>query len=360
MRRPAASPLTRMVAAAAVLASLFVVGGVPSGSSAGALDLTEVMPVLGITEGPDAEHPIIGYTLASSDSQATCELLRIDWATGLTTDLPSTPTAEACVTDLAVAPDGTVYGIAPVASPLPTALACASVGPVDLCGRPLARLVTFAADGTPTSMEIGPSLTYDFDAESLAGFRGVAVDNDGVVFVIVNGLWVDVTTCLPEPLTVTPPAAVGASTSIADGIIDWSACLFTVDPATGEMTLVGPSTLPGNVLAALSIGADGGRTLALLLTPDAVGPSSGPSFYWGAVNLGTGAVDPTGSVYENTNGLFDQLRSGSLIYALVEDAVTGGYRTALVDPATGAITPLTDLVTELPPRPEPARPTFTG
>ena len=352
MRRPTASPLIRTAVAAAVLVAMCVVGGVPGAPTAGALDLTKVVGVLGITTGPDADHPVIGYTLASNDSQSTCELLRIDWATGLTTDLPSTPTADACVTDLAVAPDGTVYGIKAPAPIPPTSITCVTT----FCGTTLARLVTFAADGTATITEIGSASTYTFGSSFLGSFyRGIAVDSSGVIHVMINDLWVDVTTCAPGPA----PGSVPGS-SVADGIHDGSACLFTVDPSSGEMTLVGPSRLPSDVLAGLSIGVDGGRTLSFLLTPEAVGPSSVDVAYWGTVNLGSGEVSPSGTTYPVNNGLFDQLRSGSLIYALVEDPATGGYRTALIDPTTGAITPLTDLVTDLPPRPDPVGPAFTG
>jgi len=344
--------------AAMLIVTLSVVDGVHRATRADALDLTRIAPIVAVTEGPDAEQPVIGYTLATPDSQETCELLRIDWVTGLTVDLPSTPTADACVTDLAVAPDGTVYGIKAIAPPEPVGVTCAS----SFCGPPLARLVTFAADGTATSIEIGPAtLNYEFSLDLLGVFRGVAVDSAGVIHVTINNLWVDVTDCSPAPSPV-PGSTSGASpaVTVADGIYDWSACLFTVDPTTGDMTLVGPSKLPGNFLAGLSIGSEGGRTLAFLIAPSSVAPSSIDAAYWGAVDLATGEVTPTGSTYPTSNGMFDQLRSQSIIYALVEDPATGTYRTATVDPLTGAIISINDLRTELPPRPEPVAPAFTG
>lgn len=353
MRRFGESPTLRACMAALLLLGVSMVGGVRGASPAAALDVTAVMPVVGLTAGPDADHPVIGYTLLSYDGQETCELATIDWMSGLVTDLASTPTTEACVTDLAVAPDGTIYGIKAFELFGAGGPSCVA----SLCTTPLARLVTFAPDGTASDIEIAAPAEYPFTTESLNGFRGIAVDDDGVVHVIVNGLWVDITDCSPGPVD-----GSVTGTSPADGRYDWTACLFTVDPTTGVMTPIGPSRWPGNYLAGFSIGDEEAWTLMFAVSPLDATPSDGPAIYWSSVDLDTGEVTPIGSTYSPENGLFDQLRSGATIFALITDPVTEEYVTGIVDPLTGVRTPIAPLVAELPPKPEPepVTPAFTG
>ena len=58
---------------------------------------------------PDA--PTMGYTIVSTGPNL-CDLYSVDLVTGVLTDLPATTSEAACAADLAVAPNGTVYGIA--------------------------------------------------------------------------------------------------------------------------------------------------------------------------------------------------------------------------------------------------------
>jgi len=354
MHRSRTTRTLRVSLAAIVLAATGLLGGMGSGP-ASALDLDGVMPVVGVIEGPNAT--VIGYTLGADQAQTNCELLTIDWSTGFTTDLPAAPSPDACVVDLAVAPDGTVHGLGSVPSqPQPTtsgpsALAtCAATS--QFCGNPLARFVTFAPDGTATSIEIGTSNFYLMDENPLALFRGLAIDSVGTIFVLLSGLMVDVRNCQPA---LAPGSA--SETSVMDGQEDWSSCLFTLDPGTGVLTLVGPSRLPATLTAGLSIGVDGAWTLSLPgFGVGSTDPAAFVDFYWSRVNLLTGEVTPSGAAYSSSNGFFDQLRSSSGILALV-GGPTSGYDTGDVDPSNGQITPIIDLNTR---RPEPVTPTYTG
>jgi len=350
-RRFATSAVIRTTVAAAVMVAMCVIVTGPGATPATALETTDVMGIVAVTDGPDAEHPVLAYSLLTADGNETCELITIDWMTGLVTDLPSIASAEACVTDLAVAPDGTVYGIRPNELFGAGEVSCVS----DPCTTPLARLVTFADDGTPTSIDIFPSLEYPFRTEYLGLFRGIAVDDDGVIHVIVNQMWVDVTDCSPAPVELSL-----LTEDVADETYDWSACLFSVDPTSGAMTLVGPSRMSGDVLAGFSIGSEGAWTLMFAVSPLDVEPVTAPEAYWSLIDPASGEVTPIGPTYSTDNGQFDQLRSGTTVYALVADPVTEQYVTAIVDPLTGAITPIAALVTELPPTPEPLGPVFTG
>ncbi len=149
-----------------------------------------------VTASPAAPAgpPIVGYTVIASDG---CTLATIDLSTGDVTALGAGFTGLACVDDLAVAPDGTVYGITNFFN-----------------GLLIAHLVRFDADGTP--VDLGP-FTGDFTESEL--------DEGGIAFGPGNQLFVHMQT----------DEGIGE----CDGNND-DACLYGVDVDTLVATLIGP------------------------------------------------------------------------------------------------------------------------
>lgn len=318
-----------------------------------------------------APGSIFGYSMV--ETEGGCELVTVDWATGAVTDLPAAPSPDACAFDLAVGPDGVVRGVVAESTLLTSidAVSDRSIASV----TPLGSLITFAVDGTPSYLPLTPPADYAALISIYSMFPGIAVSADGTVFVTLNGLWANVTTCAPS-------GGIGdtglESIEPTDGDVDWTSCLFTLDPTTGALTLVGPSRRPTDDLAGLSIGSD--ASWILMLPGTHTGPVSTPSSdtaggavlaYWSRIDRTTGEVTPTGVTYDPSAGaLFDQFRDGAAVYAFVDDETLGGWMTATVDPTSGAITRIAHVanddlramlaIAKAPPAPEPATPKFTG
>jgi len=311
----------------------------------------------------DTDRPVIAYSLRLADDEETCELVTVDWATGAVTDLPAAPSADACALDLAVAPDGTVHGFAFETTPLPL-----DVTPAIVVTSSIGHLVTYAADGTATRVEVVLPEPYT-TLTDVPGFEfmGLAIDAAGNVLLMVNGLWADLTDCSAAPFV----TDIGAATDT----FGMTSCLFGLDPATGLLTLIGGSRLNAETSLGMSIGVDGAWTL---VTPLGVGADPVPSVavdaYWSTVNPTTGEVTITPTTYGiSFIGLYDQLRSRREVFSYVMDetALTpeGAVMTATIDPTTGEVTPIANvddpsIFTVLGviegPAPEPVRPSFTG
>ncbi len=160
-------------------------------------------------------EPVTGFTIRD-DGQGLCDLYTIDLASGALTDLPAPSSEAACAWELAVAADGTVYGIGGI-----NFISVDSVSPaVDSLNS--ANLITFSADGTPS----GQTLTVDGSPISGTFGGGIAVDAAGIVYVIA----VNETTCEPQPIDLQ---------SFAPSDTYLLNCLFTVNLSSGELTQVG-------------------------------------------------------------------------------------------------------------------------
>jgi hypothetical protein len=132
-------------------------------------------------------EPVTAFTVMD-DGQGLCDLYTIDLASGVLTDLPAASSEAACALDLAVAADGTVYGISDTLG-----FWVGSVSPAaDSLGS--AELITFSADGTPS----GLTLTVGGFPIGTDGFGSIAIDAAGTVYVI----GVNETTCYPSDLEV--------------------------------------------------------------------------------------------------------------------------------------------------------------
>ena len=150
--------------------------------------------VLAVTTSSAPAAPI-AYTTLQTDG---CQLATIDLATGVVTPLADPPSGLACVDDLAVAPNGTVYGIRDIPD-----------------SGMSANLVTFDATGNPSATVLTGNFTQSFTAHG-----GIAVDANGVVYA----------------------QFVTNETGCSDLQSTAEACLYTVNPATGAATLIGSST----------------------------------------------------------------------------------------------------------------------
>lgn len=323
----------------------------------------------------ETDRPLTGYSLVDLTPPygLLCQLAEIDWSSGSVTVLPAGASSLACVNDLAVAPDGTVHGFDPIFADEfdPTSdIGSAVISEVTTVGR----FVTFSPDGTPSSIDVDLPQSYTINHDLVSQFWGIAIAENGTIFVAINRLWAQVTTCEPGVLV----GSLEYETS--DGDYDWTSCLFTLDPATGDLTLVGPSTMPGDDLAGLSVGSEGAHSLLFPLTPLSVSPSVPTDAVWSSIDLNSGAVTASGLSYSLSDGLFDQLRFLPTLYVLLRDDTSGDFSSGTVDPETGVITQVASLrigsdpvgsTTLRPvlgitggsrpaPSPEPVVPAFTG
>ena len=270
--------------------------------------------------------PTLGYTIVGSGA-GLCDLTTIDLATGALTDLPAPSSEAACADDLAVAPNGTVYGIAGYQFFRP-----GSVGPAaDSLGNP--QLITFSANGTPS----GQTLTVN--GAPISGIYGgsIAVDAAGTMYVIA----VNETTCV---VGLNGPKGIDPSDSLAYN------CLFTVDITTGVLTQVGDGFSPNHVIFGLASCA----SKLWAQVPGFIAPANGNQpatlgLPWASINPATGVPTEAGASTQIFG--FDCLAAGDTVYAMSTDFLPfgptsiepqGAAPTILalgtVDPATGVFT----------------------
>ena len=288
--------------------------------------------VVGFTATPAPAAPI-AYTTLSTDG---CQLATIDLATGDVTALPAPPSSAACVDDLAVAPDGTVYGI------------------IDLPDNgQSANLVTF--DPTTGAVVDSTGFSGNFDA-SFTAHGGIAVDRNGVMY--------------------------ASFTTNEEGCSDFGnseavSCLYLIDPATAAATLIGPSgfnlvrmfwlttNCDGAMLTGFSsndlksvtdASADSGAQAEvpdpIETFADDVGPLT-TGLDLASVNEGTGAVTdgppldndlfglewaPTGPLY----AIGEIENNGAILHVFVVDPATGDM-TVVADPNLGQLASIENL-----------------
>jgi hypothetical protein len=261
------------------------------------------------------------------DGQGLCDLYTIDLATGALADLPATSSEAACAADLAVAANGTVYGIAGRQF-----FAVGSVSPTvdSLSG---AELITFAADGTPS----GQTLTIG--GAPISGISGgsIAVDAAGTVYVIA----VNETTCDPR---LTAPGSFTTGDNLAFN------CLYTVNLSTGELTQIGEGFSPNSAVYGLTSCASNMWSIM----PDLMAPLSvdqSPASFgipWASIDPTTAIATESGMSTQLLG--YDCVATGTTVYAMSADGfgLTGNTITpsAPVVPELGTVDPTTGVFTE--------------
>ena len=263
-------------------------------------------------------EPVTGFTIMD-DGHGLCDLLAIDLASGVLTDLPAVPSEAACAWDLAVAADGTVYGIGG------TQIGIGSVSPaVDSLGG--AVLITFSADGTPS----GQTLTVGGSPISGTFGGGIAVDAAGIVYVIA----VNETTCESQPIDLQSFAP--SDTYIFN-------CLFTVNLSSGELTQVGDGFPPDTAVLGLTSCASDMWTL--MFEPD---PFSGflEEIPWVSIDATTAIATEAGITTQVLG--YDCVATGNTVYAMstglgltangIAPSEFVGADLGTVDPTTGVFT----------------------
>jgi hypothetical protein len=270
-------------------------------------------------------EPVTAFTIMD-DGQGLCDLYTIDLATGALTDLPAAASEAACAADLAVAANGTVYGIAGRQF-----FAVGSVSPaVESLGG--AELITFAADGTPS----GQTLTIG--GAPISGISGgsIAVDAAGIVYVIA----VNETTCDPR---LTAPGSFDPSDNLAFN------CLFTVNLSTGELTQVGEGFSPNRSVFGLASCASNMWSIMPGLMPLSVDQSPA------SIGIPWASIDPTTAIATeagmSTQLLgFDCVATGNTVYAMSADGfglTANAIRpSAPAIPELGTVDPTTGVFTE--------------
>ena len=340
----------RRLAAAATITTMVAVVGVATVPAANA----------GIEATPEA--PPAAYTIVNASLLLSCRLATVDLTDGTTTPLPAGGSIEACVRDLAVGTDGSVWGIRQLQEPPP--------------------LVHFdpATGEVLSSVEI----TGDFtEADLVEG--GLAFDAAGTLYAQL----------------VTDEPACDALDAV---------CLYTLDPATAVASFVGGPGAANEETTFAFLGAD---CVGNMVTTESSRQSSGDAeTAWNDVEAELlfrrlDFVDPaTGVVTDGSDfdtdfslaGL-DYDRVSGTLYALgtfedvpipieestdttaataAEEVVPAEFEASLfiVDPATAAVTEVAPLsepdlnvttlaiggTCPLPPEPAPIvlEPTFTG
>jgi len=270
-------------------------------------------------------EPVTAFTIMDN-GQGLCDLYTIDLATGALTDLPAPSSEAACATDLAVASNGTVYGIAGTQF-----FVVGSVSPAyDSLGG--AELITFSADGTPS----GQTLTVG--GAPISGISGgsIAVDAAGTVYVIA----INETTCDPR---------LAEPGSFTTGDTYAFSCLFTVNLSNGELTQVGEGFSPNTPIFGLTSCASNMWTKMSGLYPNTVGNS--PATFgspWVSIDPATAVATEAGVSTESLG--YDCVATGNTVYAMS----TGGFvpvgngisPSAPAIPDLGTVDPTTGVFTQ--------------
>ncbi len=295
--------------------------------------LTAGVGVVAMGAAPTGAAETSGYTIVAID-QGGCQLSTIDLTTGAVAGIGATA-LESCVADLAVAPDGTVYGL---------------YEPNDLAlGVDLIRFDT--TTGAPTDLGV---LTGTFTDSALKK-GGITFAADGTMLVHM----------------VTDEA----------GCDNAAVCLYRVDPATLTSTLVGPQNQGETSFFYLTTACSG----TTLSTQDqANNTAAGQNAPFGddvqaadfgqrltSWNTGTGAsapgadlfagLDVAGLEFDRVTGTLYLLAHESLVPEAVPDEATtdppaeqtaepqyaSGVSLYTVDVATGATTLVADLDADL-------------
>ncbi len=242
---------------------------------------TAMSPLSGAADAP----PAFAFSIRHEDSEyRPCELVKIDLGTGEVTDFPADPSSDACVNDLAVAPDGTPWGIKEI-QPLEEDRAV--------------QLVKFS----PTTGDIDQTLQIGFGE---ADYPWLA---DGGITFIGTTAYIQVVTDACE-----------------DGN---EPCLYTVNTTTGSPTMVGGSGAVETYMYGLA------NCNGLVTFSDVAADT-----WFATVNQTNGAVTPVGSPGDHETVGYDC--SGTYGYALARIYEPGKQDALLVlaamNQTTGALT----------------------
>lgn len=275
----------------------------------GALGLLVVGAAPGSTQ--TAASGPIGYVTVGAPG--SCQLQKIDLTTGVLTDLPAAPSADACVGDLAMTSDGTVWGVLDGTGPQN------QVGSFTPQAAADPSLVRFSADGTPNLTQITvPDSTIAFLRDG-----GIAVSTAGTVYVQIAS---NAPGCLPQVTDTT-------STSVPT---PQQVCLYTVDPSTGAATLVGPTDTITTYFDFLTTCSSGAYTVLQGQGPElsteslSTGhASSGPVL---DSPIGIDCSPGTGTLYA-VNGVNTRTLASQSRPAAIQQTEVG-----TIDPSTGAFT----------------------
>ena len=333
-------PFRRALAGLGAVALVVTTGSVLAPAAAQTADLTEnLVAYTVITESTEMN--------SAQEIPEGCQLATIDPATGVVAAIGAAPDPDACVLDLAVAPDGVVWGLG-------TSLLSASVDTEQ--SIPGIRLVAFAADG---SVDAIIPLTYDGTEPVQTLLGGLSVSADGTVHVMA--------VAYPE------------NSGIA---------LHTVNLGTGVVSEVGDAGEPAYQFG-LTDCSSTLLTVDLSSVTDGASPSAPDDSYgtWTIVDRTTGEWS-AGPV--NTVAAYDCVSNETTLFGLAPSTfVTGSVESAqeelqfefgTVNPLDGEFTSLTPItfasgselfglgsatmavhrVTPEPVPPGPIPPTFTG
>lgn len=282
--------------------------GPPRRSNLLALALTALVVGLAAaatTVAPDEAHAAgpIAFAILVDDVTGTCALASIDLGTGAITPTPTVVPGAECAHDLAVAPDGTLYGIR------------------DDVGTGTVHVVRFdATTGAPTDLGAVSPFNATISGQPFIG-GGLAFDLSGRFLVLM--------------MPTNDPACTGGA----------GVCLYRgSDPAApGSATLVGPSGLAvDHAPWSMTVGC----SAVLATTLDFSGQGGPPPSELARVDASSGNLSSVGANGQLVTGL-ELARDGTL-WALFVTFPNGLNNppvgaTAIIDQATGAVTKVADL-----------------
>lgn len=263
---------------------------------AGALALfAAALAPAAVTTTAVAAPTTFGYSV--QEGRTGCTLVKVDLATAAVTAMGAAESPDACVRDLAVAPDGTPWGIGDTSFNN------------NLGGRDASAVV----DSPVQLVRFSPT------DGSVVSTVPVLVDGSPKVELIQGGLAVNATGVYAQLVT-----------SSCDG--GGAVCLFTVDPTTGAATEIGSSTLGETELYGL---ADCGGLVTVRPDETDTGYSLAPTDATTGV-VGSGPAVDRWIGYDCAGSLRYALTSPPAVPGRVPSAV--GLDLVTFDPATGATT----------------------
>ena len=302
----------RRLAATATITAMVAVVGVAAVPAANA----------GVAATPEA--PPAAYTIINASLLLSCTLASVDLTDGTVTALPAGGSAEGCVRDLAVAPDGTVWGVRQLQEP-------------------------------PALVQFDPVTGAVLSSDEITGsFDLVALEEGGLTFDAGGTLYVQLVT--DEP-----------------GCDSDAVCLYTVDPATAVATFVGgpgaaneetsmdilAADCAGNAATTESSRAGGGETTSLAESDDDVEAAElfrrldsidlttglvtdGPDFDEGFAVAGLDYDRVSGTLYAIGTFELNPVEESTSSTTAATDVAPAEFDSSLfiVDPATAEVTPV--------------------
>lgn len=279
-----------------------VLGRLAAAASVAAMMTMTAIAVLPapMAHGGSAASPP-AYTITGSAVTEACQLVRVDITTGATTVLGAPPSSEACVTDLAVAPDGSVWGIRET-----------------------------------ESLEV---LLVEFDpATGAVRSSGPFTGNFSAIFLEIGAVAFDGTGTLYAQLVTDEPGCD----------LDF-VCLYTVDPQTRVATFVGAAGPEKFETVMLFLAADCGTSMVTTEFTGDLGEAGTTS--WGDADVGARAFGLQLDSVDKATGVvtdgppfaldlslagLDYSRADGTLYALGGSPPVGQFGESEATPPTSA------------------------